>query len=446
MSELIVAKAGGTSNRDSAAIEQSMNWAEQSDIFVVSAPGKLEGDGISSDKITNLLLYIRDGYVSRGEISSEITEIVTERYSSIVNGLGKLSLPKDWVDRIPSRIEEAAHHSEDSISMLGERLQAEIYQGAGYNLLDPGRCAHDLGGVPEAWKNWLSDEVVDGKKYVLPGNTTLQKGHLQTFSRGGSDTSGGLAAYAISADLNLNLTDDSALSADPRLVASNRLTRIEHLLYEEGRELGRNGTGLVHPAAMIPLMLGNIPTEIRSTFDLESSPTTLDNDYARAEQREGKVVALSLMEDITLIRIHEPGMAESIGRLATFETALSENKIPIIDSQGYGVDGQKYFVETSLAAKAHDALLESTDGSMEISENLSFITLVGYRLERKMLDNIRRLTTNSGIRGRTWQEEGNDISLGKHSLRISIKPEVAREIFSNIHASFIESPQVHSIL
>lgn len=440
MSEVIVAKAGGTSNRDAEAVLRSLDWAERADVFVVSAPGKLTGD-IESPKVTDMLLGARAGFLNAGEVSPEATDVITDRFASIVDGLGGMSLPRGWVDKIAPRVEETARQSEDAVSMLGERLQAEIYEAQGYTLLDPSRAPHDLGNDPEAWRGWLGSMVKKGgNKYILPGNTTLRDGRLVTFSRGGSDTSGGLAAYGVQADLNLNLTDDSALSADPRLILPNgRLKRLEHLLYEEGRELGRNGTGLLHPAAMVPLMLGDIRTEIRSTFDTSASPTVLDNDYARAERRAGQITALSLMENVTMHRVHEVGMAEGVGRLAVFETALAASGIPIIDSKGDGVDGQKYFVDTSKSAQAKEALLQVTHGKVESSANLSFVTLVGNDLGRRLLNNIMQLALDPGFSPEAWQAEGHDLSLGKHSLRISVKPEDAQLLLSNLHHSFIEA-------
>ena len=50
MSEVIVAKAGGTSNATPEAVQQSLDWAEQSNVFVVSAPGKLKDvDGLAGE-------------------------------------------------------------------------------------------------------------------------------------------------------------------------------------------------------------------------------------------------------------------------------------------------------------------------------------------------------------------------------------------------------------
>ncbi|MHB1865284.1 MAG: amino acid kinase family protein [Candidatus Saccharimonadales bacterium] len=438
--ELVVAKAGGTSNNNAEAVAQSMSWAEQADIFVCSAPGKLEGDDPACNKVTDMLSLTRAQYVKTGEVDGRLTDNITERYSSIIHRLGKtVTLSPNWIKDITPRITEAVHQSEDAASMLGERLQAEIYEGAGWELLDPSRAPKDLAADQDLWRAWLNEAFHPGRKYILPGNTTKVDGRLKTFSRGGSDITGGLAAYAVHADLNINLTDGQALSADHRLIDRDKLVEIHHLLYEEGRELGRNGSGLVHPAAMVPLMLGNIPTEIRSTFDPSSPATILDNEISRASNRVGRVVVMSLMEDVVVQRIHEPGMAERTGRLAYFESALAARGIRLIDSKGDGVDAQKYFLEPNQAELASRVLSSATQGgTVETSDELSFVTLVGYRLESRILDIIAGLVLNPGLDVRTWQSEEHDLSYGKHSIRFSVSPKDARSIFERIHCEVIE--------
>ncbi len=445
MSEVIAAKVGGTSNADADAVRLSMEWGEGSDLLAVSAPGTLAAGGEGSEKVTRMSLSARNDYVQTGEINYDTVGLITERYENIVNDLGRGTLSAGWIDRIPGRLEQAIIMGPDATSMIGERLQAEIYEGHGYSLIDPGRAPHDLGADHHAWRSWFqnADVYTPGQKHVLPGNTTKAGGDLVVFGEGGSDISGGLGAFAIEADLNRNLTDGCALSADPRLIeSSDRLLPIEHLTYEEGRELGLSGTGLVHPAAMVPLMYGNIPTEVRSTFDRNGLVTLLDNDQERAAQRAGTVMALSLMNNVSLLYVHEPGMAEATGRLAIFENALAEKNISLVDSRGHGFDWQTYIVSTKDVEAARDCLTNVNHGStVEMSDDLSLITLVGHRLEDRFADLMIGILLNSGINGKEWQGEGHDFSRGRHSLRISVNPDQAHRVHDHMHSYFIEDPR-----
>lgn len=443
MSEVIVAKAGGTSNATSEAVLQSLEWAEQSDIFVVSAPGVIKG--ADEPKVTRLLEGGYKQYVKSGEVDASVPEKITERFDAIVRGLGKTAELSRWVDDIAPRVVRATSTSHHAASMLGERLQAELYSRFDYTLLDPASAPHDLGSDPVAWRGWLSETIKKGTRYVLPGNTTKIGNELFTFDTGGSDISGGLAAYGIDADLHLNLTDGPAMSADPNLIDIDRLAHIDHMLYSEARELGRNGTGLVHPAALVPLMIaGSTPTEIRSTFDRNTPYTTLDNDYVRANHRSHGIIALSLMRDVAIHSVYEPGMAESVGRLAELDRSLAEKGIAIVDSQGNGVDGQNYYTAGGeTAAAAEDALRSVVRyGHVWTRKNIDLITMVGYNLGHRLIDSIFEFAYNGGIDAQAWQAEGHDLSHGQHSLRISVSRDDSEAVLSALHTTHIEQRPV----
>ncbi len=441
MSEFLVAKAGGTSNATAEAVQQSMYWAEQSNVFVVSAPGKIS-DEPEGDKVTILLLRGHDEYMDPqvGEVSKFVTDVVADRYFAIRRGLGQKT---DDIVTIPSRIRDAARQGRHAVSMLGEQLQAEMYRDMGFTLIDPGSAPHDLGTDPESWRNWFDMFFDPKKKYVLPGNTTRIGGHLETFDHGGSDISGGLAAYAVNASMNYNLTDGPAMSTDPRLIGKDRAKHIEHLTYAELRELGFNGTGLVHPTAVVPLMLGNIPTEIRSTFDTNMLPTLLDNDTARAEARSGRIIALSLMKDVVIVRVNEPGMFEATGRLSAYEEAMRERGVALLDTKGDGVDDQKYFVNASDSEAVQDAIrsVARPGSSIEVSSNMTMVTMVGHRLDRSIFDNLIMLAFNSELKSEQSQNDNFDLTPNRHSIRIGIAPEKAADILDHLHYQAIEQHQ-----
>ena len=148
------------------------------------------------------------------------------------------------------------------------------------------------------------------------------------------------------------------------------------------------------------------------------------------------------MEHVIVHRVHEPGMAEAVGRLAAFEAALADRGVTVIDSQGDGVDGQKYFVEAESASATHVAeILQKTSrfGTVEPGNEISLITLVGFMLENRILDNIFNLALNSGIDGKIWQTEGFPISTGQNSLRIGVSPDAAKEVLGRLHEASVES-------
>ncbi len=437
MRDVVVSKAGGTSHATPEAFELSLEWAEESTVMVVSAPGKID-NSLYGSKVTKQLLAGYDGEVPL----DTVTDAVTRRFIDLTQGLG-VTMPQGWHEWIAPRIEAYMDFDRFTSTTIGELLTAEVYEQRGYRLIDPASASADLGTNPDAWHEFLNSEVDPKKdKIVIPGNRTRVNGSLRSLEEGGSDYAAGLAAYALQASVHYNLTDGPARSADPkRIEDESRLEIIEHLTYEELRELGLNGTGLVHPGAALPLSKGNIPTLVRSTFDRALPATTLDNDFERAATRTGRAMALSVMEDVVVVNVHEPGIASKQGPLAHYEDALSKAEIPIIDTKGNGADFQRYFFNAQHAGIAHDILrgiVEPNGGTVEAWDPKNVITIVGYLLERSILDQKLRFATNAGLQTTDWQKD-NDMSDGKHMLRVTVDKEDTNNVFNNLHRAFIEA-------
>ena len=102
-------------------------------------------------------------------------------------------------------------------------------------------------------------------RYVVPGFYGRDaEGHVRTFSRGGSDVSGAIAARAARAALYENWTDVSGLlMADPRIVDNPR--PMAEVTYAEIRELSYMGASVLHDEAMAPVREVGIPVNIRNT-------------------------------------------------------------------------------------------------------------------------------------------------------------------------------------
>ena len=102
-------------------------------------------------------------------------------------------------------------------------------------------------------------------RYVVPGFYGRDaEGHVRTFSRGGSDVSGAIAARAANAALYENWTDVSGLlMADPRIVDNPR--PMDEVTYAEIRELSYMGASVLHDEAMAPVREVGIPVNIRNT-------------------------------------------------------------------------------------------------------------------------------------------------------------------------------------
>lgn len=452
----IVSKFGGTSNATPEAFMTSLEQAAKGTLVVTSAPGKLSQQQIETfpadvaggaderllgNKVTDTLLEARAGLVDEGEIPEAHIQAVQARFAAVTSELGSSALPTGWIDNIPGRVRTAIQLGEDHASMIGEMLQAEVYQAGGFTYLDPGTAGRSLAGSEstderESWRLWLQTAIQDGRRYILPGNISYDGTNLRTFSRGGSDISGALAAYGISADVYRNMTDTSAQSIDPRIITdSSRRRHLDYLTYAEGRELGRNGVGLLHPRAIVPLMGTGIPTEIHNTFDPGGEFTRMGDELDGG--RDGlSIAAISLIPDVKVIKVHEPGRSEVVGWAAQHDGVISSRGINLIDTIGDGADSHIFIVEGSDGSKAEEAIGSLARKRSEISsEARAFVTLVGHGIGGRKYDILTALKQHTNVGER---DQDGQVILADHSVRLAIERSRAVEFVDKAHRYFIE--------
>ena len=211
----VVAKFGGTSLADAGQfrkIKDIVSADPDRRVLVVSAPGKRFPEDI---KVTDLLAECYEEAAAGKDFHAALSR-VKARYSEILSGLS-LDFPLD------EEIKELEKHLAEAPEMAytesrGEYLNARIMaQYLGFTFVDPAWCVcfHE-DGTPDdemtrramqAALRPLERAVVAGF-YGADGN-----GKIHTFSRGGSDVTGSLAACAVHADLYENWTDVSGLLA-----------------------------------------------------------------------------------------------------------------------------------------------------------------------------------------------------------------------------------------
>ncbi|HEX9594740.1 MAG TPA: hypothetical protein VF996_01255, partial [Candidatus Saccharimonadales bacterium] len=356
-------KFGGTSNATAEAVDLSMKQGREGAVTVVSAPGKLSQEQVDSMeipryvpehffrlKITEQLEATYEDFYASLIVPQMSIESIKGRYRQIVTGLGLTALKGSWLEEyIPRRIETGLQTADkEAFNSLGEDLIAEVYQAAGFKRLPlPSSNAHPLDSQHrEDWKSHFNQHINSDTSYVLDGNRYLRRNGIGTYLKGGSDVSGALAAYALNADVYRNSTDTAAQSADPEIIKpADRLRSLRHLTYREIRELGLNGTGLLHPNAAVPLINTNIRTEIRNTFD-PSGEYTLITDHPTLERVPGQVEAISLIKDVAVFEVYEPGAGGKDGWVDHFAAALKSKSINMIDTDGFGGDTQLFIVDS----------------------------------------------------------------------------------------------------
>ena len=234
---LKVTKFGGSSMADAVQCQKVRDIVLADParrVVIVSAAGKSADE---NHKITDLL-YLCHAHIRYGMDCTPIFDMIRNRYLSIRDTLGlDLPLEEDF-DQLKRQLDKKAI-SQDALVSRGEYFSAKLMAAIlGFDFVDAADWVlFKMDGTvdQEASYKALKERVHGG--VVIPGfYGVMPDGAIRTFSRGGSDITGALAAAALDADVYENWTDVSGiLMADPRIV-ENPLP-IPEVTYDELREL-----------------------------------------------------------------------------------------------------------------------------------------------------------------------------------------------------------------
>src|SRR6056297_624955 len=285
-----VCKFGGSSVAEAAQIRKVKSIVEQDlsrRIIVVSAPGKRHKQ---DEKITDLL-YNCHAMVQKGESIAATFEVIRSRFLEIARELELIGSLEKAIDEVEEKIKAGA--SADYAASRGEYLSGLlIAQFLEADFVDAEQVVRltDDGQVHENSYQLVAQRMMERKTYVLPGfyGATLD-GTLKTFSRGGSDISGAIAARGIGAEVYENWTDVSGiLMADPRVVDQPK--PIEEITYREVREMASVGANVFHEEAIAPVKSLGIPINVKNTNAPEDKGTFI---VAERDTSKAAVVGVS---------------------------------------------------------------------------------------------------------------------------------------------------------
>ena len=243
---LKVLKFGGSSMADAhqfAKVKAIVDSDPSRRVVVVSAAGKRSRD---DHKLTDLL-YLCYAHLQYGVSCDAVFDMIRSRYLSIRDEL-HLSTPLE-AEFAALREKMDRGISQDELVSRGEYFAARLMADyLGYDFLDSTcwlRVRLD-GTVDQPASYEALRRTASGRRVVIPGfYGAMPDGSVKTFTRGGSDITGALAAAAVNADVYENWTDVSGiLMADPRIVENPR--PIPRITYAEAaerelREVGRTG-------------------------------------------------------------------------------------------------------------------------------------------------------------------------------------------------------------
>ncbi len=276
---MVVCKFGGSSVADENQIKKVkaiLDEDKNRKVAIVSAPGKRNKE---DRKITDML-YECNSLVQQDRSCKRVFAEIGKRYLDIAAALKldtkKLTLALDDVRRkidAGSGTDYAASRGEYlSALLISEYLGWEFVDAADYIVINPDGTVN-----PISYER-LGTRLSTGSNYVIPGfYGASPEGVIKTFSRGGSDISGAIAARAVGAELYENWTDVSGMySADPRVVENARV--IPELTYVQVRELSDVGASVFHEEAIAPVIPVKIPINIKNTNRPQDPGTLISAD------------------------------------------------------------------------------------------------------------------------------------------------------------------------
>jgi len=384
-SMLKVTKFGGSSMADANQYRKVRDIVladKQRRVVIVSAAGKRN----SSDyKITDLL-YLCHAHTLYGVDCTPVFEQITSRYLQIRDELGlTLDLETEFA-ALKKRL-DAKSVTQDELASRGEYFSAKLMAAfLGFQFVDAADWIkfNMDGSVDKELSYAALKNQVQGNGIVIPGfYGAMPDGRIRTFSRGGSDITGALAAAALNAGVYENWTDVSGiLMADPRIVENPE--PIAEVTYDELRELSYAGAQVLHEGTIAPVREKNIPVNIRNTNAPEDRGTFIQEDFDTEIDPHRVITGITGKKDFSIITMSKRGMNSQVGVLRKVLSVLERHNVSV-DFVPNGIDNVSLVMPTAtIAPKLYSILAEIQSqvepDSLEVLDQIAVVAAVGHRM------------------------------------------------------------------
>ena len=412
-----VCKFGGSSLASAEVfkkVKDIVTADKERHIVVVSAPGKRFKE---DDKVTDLL-YICHAHLKYNASCKDIFERIKERYRAIYTGCGLSQDIEAEFNAIEEKLTKKT--SVDYIVSRGEYLNARLMaEYLGYTFVDSANWLFfNYDGKVDYERSYyaLRTIVEHHPRVVIPGfYGTTPDGAIHTFSRGGSDVTGAIAAAAVEAECYENFTDVSGvMMADPRIVDSPK--SIARITYDELRELSHMGAEVLHEETVFPVRQKNIPLYIKNTNDPAADGTLIMESFDEGVcAKDHFVTGVSGKKNYTIITISKTLMNAELGYIRRALEIFEQYKLPI-EHLPTGVDCFSVVLPSApLEHKLHNLVTEITarlsPDSVKVTPDTSLIAVVG-----------RRMALNPGVSGKIFA------ALGENNINVRLIEQGADEI------------------
>lgn len=381
----IACKFGGSSvadHRQFIKVKAIVDANPKRSVIVPSAPGKRNH---SETKLTDLLLLCHKMASVKADFTAPLEQI-RNRYVEIQRELGLKTNMAEEFDKFHAEI--IAGQTRDYVASRGEYfcgllmasfLGAEFVDPADFVIIDGTGCT-DPATYPR-----LRERLMDtSKRYVMPGYYGRDHhGHIKTFSRGGSDISGAIAARAADAEVYENWTDVSGLMmADPRIVENPR--PISEVSYREIREMSYMGASVFHDEAILPVREAGIPIHIKNTNNPQEPGTMIVPKLSAETQKNTEIAGIAGKKHFSMFCIEKSLMNKEVG--------FAYRLLGIFESRGISfehcpssIDSINVIVEDGNLGDKADVILDEIQrmlqpDSLELERNMALIAVVGEEM------------------------------------------------------------------
>ena len=430
---LKVTKFGGSSMADAGQyrkIREILLADPSRRVVVVSAAGKRNK---SDHKITDLL-YLCHAHTQYGVDCTGVFEMITSRYLQIRDELGiHLDLETEFA-ALKQRLNAKAV-TQDELASRGEYFSARLMAAyLDFKFIDAADWVKfRLDGTVDQEASYDAlRSLIGGKGAVIPGFYGLMPdGHIRTFSRGGSDITGALAAAALEADVYENWTDVSGiLMADPRIVENPQ--PIPEVTYDELRELSYSGAQVLHEGTIFPVREKGIPVNIRNTNAPQDPGTMIRERFDTDSDPKRFITGITGKKDFTIISLSKRGMSNQVGVLRKVLTVLERHGISV-DYVPNGIDNVSVVMPTEAVAPHLYTILgqiqqEVKPDTLDVHDQIAVVAAVG-----------RRMAFRPGISGQIFAALGQ---AGINIRMINQGPDELNIIFGVDNRDFAEAIRV----
>ena len=289
-----VSKFGGSSLKDAgqfAKVKKIIFSKEDRDVIVVSAPGrrfkedtKVTDELISlSDKnskiedLEKIIKSLEEELAAQRAYRDTQLEKVEKRFSEIAEDL---KLEKFWDEELKFVFDQIKNsNNKDFIVSRGEFLNAKLLSKyLDYDFIDAKDIIiFDEEGQVDLKKSReaIRNHIGDNQKAVVPGfYGSDNNGDIVTFTRGGSDYTGSLIAYALDSKVYENWTDvNGIMTSDPNKDPDAKT--IDKLNFKELKEIINKGAQVYQGDAIRPVEEKNITIKILNTNNPRNHGTVI---------------------------------------------------------------------------------------------------------------------------------------------------------------------------